>query len=58
MTEQDYFVAHRIHFMNTQTMSEIDYYPQMHRFGKSVEWCAKGLAGRSLRMNGRSLQRR
>lgn len=49
MAEQDYFVAlTECHFMNPQTMSEIDYYPQMQRFGKSVSGVLKAWAGRSL----------
>lgn len=47
--QDDYFVAMtEFHFMNLQTMSEIGYYPQMQRFGKSVSGVLKAWAGRSL----------
>ena len=47
--QNDYFVAMtEFHFMNLQTMSEIGYYPQMQRFGKSVSGVLKAWAGRSL----------
>jgi len=49
MAEQDYFVAlTECHFMNPQTMSEIDYYPGVQRWWGSVDGVMKAWSGRDL----------
>lgn len=47
--EPDYFVAlTECHFMNPQTMSEIDYYPNVQRWWGSVDGVMKAWSGRDL----------
>ena len=49
MADQDYFVAlTECHFMNPQTMSEIDYYPGVHRWWGSVDGVMRAWSGRDL----------
>lgn len=49
MAEQDYFVAlTECHFMNPQTMSEIDYYPGVQRWWDSVDGVMRAWSGRDL----------
>jgi predicted TIM-barrel fold metal-dependent hydrolase len=49
MADQDYFVAlTECHFMNPQTMSEIDYYPNVQRWWGSVDGVMRAWSGRDL----------
>ncbi|MBK8990838.1 MAG: amidohydrolase family protein [Gammaproteobacteria bacterium] len=49
MANEDLFVAlTECHFMNTQTMSEIAYYPAMKRWNDSVDGVLRAWAGRDL----------
>jgi hypothetical protein len=49
MADQDYFVAlTECHFMNPQTMSEIDYYPGVQRWWGSVDGVMRAWSGRDL----------
>ena len=49
MSDQDYFVAlTECHFMNPQTMSEIDYYPGVQRWWGSVDGVMRAWSGRDL----------
>lgn len=49
MAEQDYFVAlTECHFMNPQTMSEIDYFPNVQRWWGSVDGVMRAWSGRDL----------
>ncbi|MBM5810366.1 MAG: amidohydrolase [Gammaproteobacteria bacterium] len=49
MSDRDFFVAMtEFHFMNLQTMSEIDYYPDVHRWWGSVDGVMRAWSGRDL----------
>ncbi len=49
MASQDFFVAlTECHFMNPQTMSEIDYYPNVQRWWGSVDGVMRAWSGRDL----------
>ena len=49
MSAKDFFVAMtEFHFMNTQTLSEIGYYPGMKHFHSSVSGVLRAWSGRSL----------
>ncbi len=49
MADPDYFVAlTECHFMNPQTMSEIDYYPGVQRWWGSVDGVMRAWSGRDL----------
>ncbi len=48
-TGNDYFIAmSEFHFMNPQTMSEIDYYPDVKRWWGSVDGVLRAWSGRDL----------
>ncbi|MBP9713290.1 MAG: amidohydrolase [Sterolibacterium sp.] len=48
-TAKDYFIAMtEFHFMNLQTMSEIDYYPNVQRWWGSVDGVMRAWSGRDL----------